>query len=270
MAYEDILTQIGLSGEEAKVYEALLKLGPVPASDIPLETALSRPLVYKILDELFEKRIIDRDETKKVTRFVAAHPAKLAEMVENRKKALVSAEASLSGIMGQMVSAYNLFSGKPNVRFFEGLDGIDRLLDDCLTATEPICCYMNDESILKYAPKIDVEHQKKCEKHGVQKKIIFLEKEGFKSPDAPFYPEWIQAKIIETPRKEPFQTIIQIYNGKISYMTILSEREMIGVIIDDKYAYELHRFLFETQWNTISSMQRSSGASLPKPSQTPE
>ena len=45
---------------------------------------------------------------------------------------------------------------------------------------------------------------------------------------------------------------MQIYDNKISYLT-LSDKEMIGVIIEDKYIYKMHKDLFEYMWKNIST-----------------
>ncbi len=252
MAYEQLLEQVGLSLDESKVYETLLKNGIMPAGCIPLKSGLKRGLVYKILTTLEKEGLIEKiDSPGKVALFAATHPGKLREKLLKKEEEIKAAEASLGGIMGSLVSDYNLFKGKPNVQFFEGLEGAKKLLDDNFTATETICCYMNDETLFKYTPDLDIEHQKKALKAGIKKKIIFLEKKGYTSPDAGHYPTWIESKIVQTDMEKPFQTLIQIYDGKISYLTILSEKEMIGVIIEDKYAYELHKFLFEYQWKTM-------------------
>ena len=52
----------------------------------------------------------------------------------------------------------------------------------------------------------------------------------------------------------PFQNIIQIYDNKISYIT-LNEKFMIGIIISDKSIYETHKYLFEFMWQNTSGIE---------------
>ena len=55
LEYTKELTNAGLSEDQAVVYETLLKVGKQQASalykQIPGTASLSRPLVYKVLDE---------------------------------------------------------------------------------------------------------------------------------------------------------------------------------------------------------------------------
>jgi sugar-specific transcriptional regulator TrmB len=60
--YEQSLLQIGLTKDQAVVYETLVKKGPSPASRIARKTPFSRPLVYKILGELVEMELVDKKE----------------------------------------------------------------------------------------------------------------------------------------------------------------------------------------------------------------
>jgi hypothetical protein len=51
----------------------------------------------------------------------------------------------------------------------------------------------------------------------------------------------------------PFQSIMNIYDGKIAYITLRPEK-MIGVIIADQYIYEMHRYLFEYLWGAAEKI----------------
>ena len=51
----------------------------------------------------------------------------------------------------------------------------------------------------------------------------------------------------------PFHSVMQIYDNKISYIT-LSDKEMIGVIIEDPHIFEMHKYLFEYSWDKAESL----------------
>lgn len=46
-----------------------------------------------------------------------------------------------------------------------------------------------------------------------------------------------------------FKTVMQIYDGKISYFT-LGVEQLVGVIITDPNIYEMHKAIFETLWES--------------------
>jgi hypothetical protein len=47
-----------------------------------------------------------------------------------------------------------------------------------------------------------------------------------------------------------FESVMMIYDGKISYLT-LSEERKLGVIIDDPKLYALHRATFNLLWTRV-------------------
>ena len=91
LEYTEEIIKAGLSTEQAIVYEVLLKVGEAPAStiakSIPAGTSLSRPLVYKVLDELIELELaIKSTDTSKVARFLPKHPVAISQVIDKQKE----------------------------------------------------------------------------------------------------------------------------------------------------------------------------------------
>ncbi len=138
-SYTQELTRLGLSPEQASIYEYLLKEGPSPASRIAKTSTLKRGLAYKVLDQLIEIGLVTKkDAPGAVAVFEPLHPGKLAELVALRQKEAENAAAVLSTHLGSLVSLFNLVSGKPGVSFYEGLDGVKRIYDDILDTGQDV------------------------------------------------------------------------------------------------------------------------------------
>lgn len=135
--YKDFLAGAGLSKEQAEIYEILLKNGVLPARKISLLTNMKRGLCYKVIDQLLVLGLIEKID-KKVALFSPAHPQRLTEVLEKRKESIQLAEQSLNTVLGNMVSDYNMYSGRPNTRFYEGITGIENLYEDILLEKKPI------------------------------------------------------------------------------------------------------------------------------------
>ncbi|TAN58360.1 hypothetical protein EPN15_01360 [Patescibacteria group bacterium] len=58
--FEQVLTQAGLTENQALIYEILVKNGLMPAGAVCKKTPLKRGLVYKILDELTEIGLVEK------------------------------------------------------------------------------------------------------------------------------------------------------------------------------------------------------------------
>ena len=118
--YEQSLTQTGLSAEMAQIYELLLKNGAQTAGKLAKKSGLKRGLTYKTLERLLEKQLIDKsEENEKVAVFTATHPLKLQDMIESRQQRAKNAQLALDGVLGVLISDYNLGLGKPGLNVYQ-------------------------------------------------------------------------------------------------------------------------------------------------------
>lgn len=247
--YEQHLTTAGLTKNQALIYEALIKNGRLSGGDTAYKAGISRPLTYKVLDELVDMGLVEKDEkSAKTARFVPKHPSILLDIAEKKKRQAETAEQTLSAILGQISSDFNLIAGRPNVRFFEGTDGLKKVLEDSLATKDEILSYTDIETIQKYFAEVSAEYVRAREGRGIKKRRIIV--------DTPFARAFVgrDGKIPEDIRfikhdAPPFQTVMQIYDDTVSYIT-LDKNRMIGVIIEDAHIAKMHKYLFEYAWNT--------------------
>src|SRR3989344_3034457 len=169
--YELPLVAAGLEPDQAQIYEILLKNGPLKAGKVALKSTLKRGLVYKILDELVELGLVIKNEPAgKVAIFEPAHPLKIKEFAEAKEQKMKTAQLALDGIIGNLTSDYNLSLGKPGIQFFEGKEGIKKVLWDSLTSRTEILSYVDTESINKYIPEINKEYVAKRDRLKIKKR----------------------------------------------------------------------------------------------------
>jgi sugar-specific transcriptional regulator TrmB len=257
LSFTKEITETGLSKEQAVVYEALLRSGSLPASKltkaIPAGEHLSRPLVYKILDDLIVLELVEKtDEQGKVAIFTPKHPTSLAKVLEERKAALEKVKKQFVTVAGSLSSLYNLSVGKPGVQMYEGKDGIWEVLLDSLTATEEILTYADLEAIDSHIPDLNAEYSTLREEKDIKKRGLVID-----SPQARSFLKSYDGKVTHTKLIAssesfvPFQTVMQIYDNKVSYIT-LSQNHLIGMIITNEHIAKTHKFLFESHWKLSS------------------
>jgi sugar-specific transcriptional regulator TrmB len=126
---KNILQQLGLTENEALIYETLLQNGKQKASQIQKKTPLKRGLVYKNLENLEKKGLVVReDNNQKVSTFTPIHPNVLKGLAEQQVKQAREAQNLLQNELGSLVSMYNLANNKPGVEFCEGLEGVKKVI----------------------------------------------------------------------------------------------------------------------------------------------
>ena len=249
---KEILISLGLTADEATIYNVLLEGGFMPARTVALRANLGRPLTYKILDDLIIKNVVEKKETGgKISLFAPVHPRELEKLLEKKKTDLENTKKALDESIGQMVSKYNLFIGKPNVQFFEGREGVMKVALDSLTSQTDICSFLDTETVLEIYPELNKEYVSKRLVNNVKKKIIStdspLVRETAKNDDKNITEQRIIQKQIH------FATIVMIYDNKVSFIT-LDPKKNIGIIIEDPDIYKTNLAIFDYIWESAEQL----------------
>jgi sugar-specific transcriptional regulator TrmB len=246
---EKILIEAGLSEEQSAIYSALLDKGPLKAGSISSWTGLKRGLVYKVLDQLENMGLISQKGGEgTVAVFSPNHPSRLTEIMEQKERSLALAKETILFSLGSLSSKFNLLSGKPNVQFFEGKEGIKKVLEDTLSVSEgkEVCAYGDIESIMKYIPDLNKSYSLSREKIGLKRKGFLIDTPKARELIKNYYTDITETKFIKYNIPE-FETLMQIYENKISYIT-LKENSMIGIIIEDPFIYKMQKAVFDHLW----------------------
>lgn len=257
LEYTKEITDTSLSKEQAIVYEVLLKLGESPASAIakaiPSGTTLSRPLVYKVLEELIGLDLTTKsDEAGKIATFIPKHPVAITKVIDKQKERIEQTKKQFLTTSGKLSSLFNLSVGKPGVQFYEGKDGVWEVLMDSLTATEEILAYSDIDAIKKYIPDLNAEYATMREDQNVKKRALVIDSAEARKFLKSYKPEVTQQKLITSQSDaRAFQTTMQIYDNKVSYIT-LTDDYLVGIIITDQFIADTHKYLFESMWECSS------------------
>ena len=249
----DVLTSLGLTEDEANIYKILLDGGFMPARTIAIKANLGRPLTYKILDDLIVRGVVEKKEvSNKIALFSPVHPRELEKLLETKRVEIENTKKALDESLGQMISKYNLFIGKPNVQFYEGIEGAIKVTSDLPTEDKEILSYIDSEKVIKLFPKQNEEHIKNRERMGIIKKIIIPDNDFTKNRAKSYNKNLTSVKVMNGVNS--FPSAIQIYDNKISFLT-LSEQKMVGVIIEDKEISEMMKKVFNSNWDKLNSTE---------------
>jgi len=250
--YLELLKRSGLSEKEALIVEALLENGEMGAGEIIRSVNLKRGDTYNHIYSLKQKGIVEESSTKGWKRFRLEHPSKIEEYIENRSKELEGAKKELSAVLPSLLSTYNLSYHKPGVKVFEGEDAIEKVMSDSLASKTPIYEYLDPSQVDEVLDKTNKKYVTKRHNLKIVKKLLV--------PNTPFSinrykgkgGELTKIRFLDFPMAK-FQTVMQIYDGKISYLT-LSQESVIGVIIEDPYIYKMHKALFDVSWEAAREL----------------
>ncbi len=253
MQEENILIQAGLSEEQALAYQALLDKGPQRASDLSKWTGIKRGLIYKVLEQLESMSLVSKNEGKgTVAVFSPSHPSLLLSNIERKEKEIALTKEMLTSSIGSLSSKFNLITGKPSVQFFEGQEGIEKVAGDSINSKSEILSYIDNEAVNKYLANLNKKYVPERKKLNLKKKMLVVDSSYIRNHVKDMDKDITEVRII--PKSESFGTVMQIYDDKISYVTILEDKK-IGVIIEDPDITRMHKIIFQALWEKAEILE---------------
>jgi len=129
--YREILEEIGLSPNEAKIYEALLTLGTASAPEIASQTGVHKRNIYDTLPRLLKKGLIYHIVDTKESKYGLIDPNKLNDLIWEK-------DSRLKSILPTIQSQYKKNPTREAVYIYKGVEGFKNYLRDILKTGEDV------------------------------------------------------------------------------------------------------------------------------------
>ncbi len=249
-----VLTNLGLTDKEAKVYLSLTELGTAVVSDIARKAGINRVTTYDILEKLKQRGMVSYYTKQKIKYFSSIKPENLLEEFEKRTNDLRGVMPKFKTLTGEI--------RHPRVRYFEGLEGIKTIYADTLTSKTEILNYSNSYEIRKKWVNYDQEYvEKRTKKQIYLRGICPKDKDGelVQSQDKKYYREM---RLIPSAQFD-FTNEINIYDDKVAIISF--KDELIGMIIESIEIANSQRAIFNMCWqfaNIVEQIKNPANPSL--------
>lgn len=129
--YLEILEEIGLSPNEAKVYEFLVDQKECSVPVISIKTRIDKRNIYDVIPRLIYKGLIYQVVGTKENKYAAVEPEKLLELVKEK-------ETKLLNILPALNKKYKQGATKEMVYIYRGNEGTKNYLRDALKVGEDL------------------------------------------------------------------------------------------------------------------------------------
>jgi|SRR3989338_1401735 len=242
------LKNLGLSENEAKVYMAMLELGPSVVVEISRKSQINRPTTYVQIESLKKKGLVSTQTKGKKQIFIAESPDKLELLIDNELKNVESKKSELNNFLPELLGLFNSSGERPHVKFFEGKEGILALQREFLkTENAPICGITSLDNIFEVFPEFENTYTKKRVSKKIHSRTIYTSRKGpiLKESDESSFRE---SKFIE-PDKLPLGVDITIFKDKVAIVAL--KGKISGTLIEHKEIADSFRAIFELVWNKI-------------------
>ena len=238
--FTKLLTSLGLSGSETRVYLASLKLGPNSVQEIAKKARLSRTATYDAIKSLQDHGLISTYETGKKRYFAAEDPE---HAVAHFRDEINSMNKQLEAL-NRALPEFKMIAGgeRPSVRFYEGKEAIFAAFHD----------------VSKVRPKDMLEVTNYDDVHEFLDPDVLTEARKLLNPKTTQFNILYQGEL-KARRKgwEYCQMLpglievhgdIWIYDGRIVFITFVGKPT--AVIIESKAFADLGRALFKAAWKS--------------------
>ncbi|HBH46589.1 MAG: hypothetical protein A2445_02180 [Candidatus Jacksonbacteria bacterium RIFOXYC2_FULL_44_29] len=143
--FQETLQQLGLSLNEAKIYEALLDLNEAGVGQISSATKVHRRNVYDAIKRLVDKGLVFPILSHGENTYCPVDPEKLLELVKEK-------EEQLTKILPELQSKYQARHGDQEAYIYRGIEGFKNHLRDILRAGSDV--YFVGGKLIWFDPKI--------------------------------------------------------------------------------------------------------------------
>ena len=241
------LTSLGLSENEAKVYMAMLELGSATVLEISAKAGVNRPTTYVQIESLKKMGLVSTQTKGKKQLLIAESPEQLESIIENQKREVEQKKDELSKFLPELINLFNLAGEKPQVRFFEGKEGLMKMQDEFLKSkAEEVLSFSTDE-ILKVFPTHPEKYAPRRVQKGIKARLIYTSSKG------PFLAEHDEKMLRDAKyvsfEEFPFKSDIAIYDDNISISAL--EGKLVGIIITHKALADSFKALFNLLWSRL-------------------
>ena len=132
---EKILLDAGFSEKEIAVYVALLSLGKGIVTKISRTASVSRTTTYDILNSLSQKGLVKISGKEPKQEYVVESPERLEKFISEGVEKKNNDLNKIKYVIPELFSIYNT-KETPKVRYYEGIDGLKKALEDTLTKND--------------------------------------------------------------------------------------------------------------------------------------
>jgi sugar-specific transcriptional regulator TrmB len=234
------LIAFGLDEKEASMYLVLIEHGEANLSTLAKRSGIKRTTTYDVLAHLQKKGLVSLTKRKKRIYYIAEDPRVLERQIEEKKQ-------RLSALLPELHSLMQGLSKKPNIRYYEGITGIEHVYRDGLNyPDQEMVAWVSGEAFGVLSDEFLYDFYLP---HRIEKKIWVRAL----APDIPKIREyrdadtqWLRQTRLVSAELFPFDVEIDLY-GKRS-IAILSFKEQFGMIIESEKIWRTLKSIFEMGW----------------------
>ncbi|MBT4857238.1 hypothetical protein HON52_03565 [Candidatus Uhrbacteria bacterium] len=244
---KEVLTKLGLTDTETRMYLAMLTLGPESVQNISRKAGVSRTAAYDLIGALQHKGLASSFQRGKKKFFSAEDPDKLDDYFKGRMTEMKGQLDVLKRLMPEL-RVMSVGGGRPRVRFYTGEQGLRALFRDVVSVkSDELLEVANIDTVYDQLDESVLLDLRKTEhfKHVPIRVLIQGEPRNMSAG--------VEARVIDKAFGD-FVGIIWIYADRVAMINLIGDMET--VIIEQQIFSDTMRVLFNTAWSTATPYKK--------------
>jgi HTH-type transcriptional regulator, sugar sensing transcriptional regulator len=231
---EQLLSEIGLTPSEIKVYLALMELGSSSAGKIIENSKIASSKIYEVLEKLASKGFVSSVESGKVRYFQASPPAMIKDYLGQKEKKIAEQTSRFVRALPEFNRRYHMALPKTKAAIFSGIKGIETALLTSLKESNTEVCIIGDFRTTKLSQSL----HRFCE-FCQDRQLRIMSSSPIDSTN------FKKATIKSLHRPSSSITIIL---GDKTILLPQDDKNPIAIVISSKNIADSNRFEFEQEW----------------------
>ena len=240
------LTQLGLTGGEARVYLSLLKIGSSKVGPIVRDSHVSYSKIYDVLERLSVKGLVSHVTIGKIKHFNAVEPYRLQDYIQRKEEQLNTQKAIVDQIVPSLIKIANNNRRCNSAEIFVGDRGLrsayeillrDASANEVLRYFYPYNEY-HDIASPFYSRLYQFQKSKKLDERGISI-IDFKKSNHYKQISSKYN---VKLRFVDF----PLPGTMDIFKDK---MLIISWSTKTGILISSKEIADHFKEYFDSIWN---------------------
>lgn len=240
-----ILSEIGLSDGEIKIYSTLLRSGPLPISKIHEKVRIERRNIYDILNKLIERGLVSYIKENKRKVFRISHPTRILEYLEEKREDIERKKQQIKTELPTLVEAFDKKQPSIDAEIFRGSEGVKTVWNSMLESKEIYWLGAGDY-IPFMLPIFFRNWTAKRAKKGIPMKMLY--RGDAKRPKKEVLP--LETKKFLPPDFNSNPVVTAIFGNSI--VNFIYKEDFFTIVIQSKDLADHYRMYFKYLWKNVA------------------
>lgn len=253
---KQVLESLDLTPKEIKLFLKLFELGTQPASHLARICEMPRNTVRSILDKLIKEGLIIKTKRANTQYYATEKQENIIHNLKIRKAKLneeFEKKITLLQKYGKELSLQNHSLNHPQITFYEGISGLQKVYEDTLTAKNGLKSWACYEPLVNFDETYFQDYFKRRARKKIHMQSIHPDTPAARQAQKRDKQE-LRKSILVPKEKFNIQPEIQVYNNKVN---ITSWKEKLGIIIESEEIAQAMKMIFDLSYEGAKNTKTS-------------